>query len=136
VDTAKRRDATLFAVFVRPIRVMDLRPGQAPQIDTDNAAQEALGTTALLAKEHGVPFVPIYVTSQSIADEILDYTVTYGCDTLIMGKSRRSVFSRKLEGDVVSVISESLPEGITLITRAADAPHAIMPVGMGTGKTK
>ncbi len=132
IDTARRRDATLFAIFVRPIRVMDLRPGQAPQIDTDDAAQEALGTTALLAKEHGVPFIPIYVTSQSIADEILDYTVTYGCDTLIMGKSRRSVFSRKLEGDVVSIISETLPDGITLITRAADAPHAIMPTGTDT----
>jgi len=136
VDTAKRRDATLFAIFVRPIRVMDLRPGQAPRIETDEAAQEALGTTALLAKEHGVPFVPIFVTSQSIVDEILDYTVTYGCDTLIMGKSRRSRFSRKLEGDVVSEIGRELPEGITLITRAADAPHAIMPTGMGSGQSK
>ncbi|MBL4698172.1 MAG: amino acid permease [Phycisphaerales bacterium] len=136
VDIAKRRDATLFAIFVRPIRVMDLRPGQAPRIETDESAQEALGTTAMLAKEAGVSFVPIFVTSQSIADEILDYTVTYGCDTLIMGKSRRSVFSRKLEGDVVSQISESLPEGITLITRAAETPHAIMPPGMGTGNHK
>jgi nucleotide-binding universal stress UspA family protein len=136
VDTAKRRGATLFAIFVRPIRVMELRPGQAPRIEGDESAQEALGTTALLAKEHGVPFVPIYVTSQSIVDEILDYTVTYGCDTLIMGKSRRSRFSRKLEGDVVSEIGRELPEGITLITRAADAPHAIMPTGMGSGQTK
>ncbi len=130
VDIAKRREATLFAIFVRPIRVLDLRPGQAPRIETDESAQEALGTTAMLAKEAGVPFVPIFVTSQSIADEILDYTVTYGCDTLIMGKSRRSVFSRKLEGDVVSEISNDLPDGITLITRAAETPHAIMPTGI------
>ena len=136
VDIAKRRDATLFAVFVRPIRVMDLRPGQAPRIETDESAQEALGTTAMLAKDAGISFVPIFVTSQSIADEILDYTVTYGCDTLIMGKSRRSVFSRKLEGDVVSQIQESLPEGITLITRAAETPHILMPPGMGTGSSK
>jgi amino acid transporter/nucleotide-binding universal stress UspA family protein len=136
VDLAKRREATLFGIFVRPIRVMDLRPGQAPRIETDEAAQEALGTTAMLAKEAGVNFVPIFVTSQSIADEILDHTVTYGCDTLIMGKSRRSVFSRKLEGDVVSDVSRDLPEGITLITRASDTPHAIMPTGMGTGASK
>ena len=136
VDIAKRREATLFAIFVRPIRVMDLRPGQEPRIETDESAQEALGTTAMLAKEAGVSFVPIFVTSQSIADEILDYTVTYGCDTLIMGKSRRSVFSRKLEGDVVSTISETLPDGITLITRSAETPHAIMPPGMGTGSSK
>lgn len=134
VDLAKRRDATLFAIFVRPIRVMDLRPGQAPRIETDESAQEALGTTAMLAKDAGVSFIPIFVTSQTIADEILDYTVTYGCDTLIMGKSRRSVFSRTLSGDVVSQISESLPDGITLITRAGDVPHAMMPPGMGGGK--
>ncbi|MDF1808705.1 MAG: universal stress protein [Phycisphaerales bacterium] len=133
VDIAKRRDATLFCIFVRPIRVMDLRPGQAPRIETDDSAQEALGTTAMLAKEAGVNFVPIYVTSQSIAEEILDHTVTYGCDTLIMGKSRRSLFSRKLEGDVVSDVSHDLPEGITLITRAAEVPHAMMPPGMGSG---
>lgn len=136
VDLAKRRGGTLFAIFVRSIRVMDLRPGQAPRIETDEAAQEALGTTAMLAREAGVNFVPIYVTSQEIPDEILDHTVTYGCDTLIMGKSRRSVFSRKLEGDVVSEVSRSLPEGITMITRASDTPHAMMPPGMGTGITK
>ena len=56
----------------------------------------------MLAKEAGVSFVPIYVTSETIADEILDYTVTYRWDTLILGKSRRSVFLRKLAGDVVS----------------------------------
>jgi amino acid transporter/nucleotide-binding universal stress UspA family protein len=133
VDLAKRRDANLFAIFVRPIRVMDLRPGQAPRIETDESAQEALGTTAMLAKEAGINFVPIFVTSQEIADEILDHTVTYGCDTLIMGKSRRSVFSRKLEGDVVSNVSRDLPDGITMITRAADIPHAMMPTGFDSG---
>lgn len=136
VDLAKRRGATLFAIFVRPIRLLDLSPGQAPRIETDESAQEALGTTAMLAREAGVPFVPIYVTSAEIADEILDYTVTYGCDTLIVGKSRRSLFSRRLEGDVVSTVSDALPDGITMITRAADTPHAMMPPGMGTGITR
>ncbi len=133
VDLAKRRGATLFTVFVRAIRVMDLKPGQSPRIEYDESAQEALGTTAKLAAEAGVDFVPIYVTSQGIAEEILDHTVTYGCDTLIMGKSRRSRFSRKLEGDVVSEVARDLPEGITLITRAADTPHAMMPVGHDRG---
>ncbi|GJM18216.1 MAG: hypothetical protein DHS20C14_04290 [Phycisphaeraceae bacterium] len=123
VDLARRRNATLFAIFVRTLRVMDLQPGRAPRIEDDHDAQQALGTTAILAKQAGVPFVPIYVTSSDIADEILDHTVTYGCDTLIMGKSRRSVVSRKLEGDVVSQIAATLPEGIALIARAADTPH-------------
>jgi len=123
VDLAKRRGATLFAIFVRRIRVLDLRPGAVPRIEFDADAQEALGSTGLLAKANGVDFVPIYVVSTDIADEILDHTVTYGCDTLILGKSRRSLFSRKLQGDVVSQIVESLPDEVVLITRSADTPH-------------
>ena len=123
VDLAKRRNATLFAIFVRTIRVMDLQPGRVPQIQDDRDAQESLGSTVLLAKEAGVPVVPIYVTSTDVGDEILDYTVTYGCDTLIMGKSRRSALSRKLEGDVVTTVAAALPDGVSLIARASDAPH-------------
>jgi nucleotide-binding universal stress UspA family protein/amino acid transporter len=136
IDLAKRRDATLMAIFVRQIRIMDMGPDRAPRIETDTAAQETLGTTAMLAKEAGVPFIPIYVTATSIPEEILDYTVTYNCDTLIMGKSRRSNVARRLEGDVISQVAKDLPEGIILMTRAADVPHAMMPPGMGTGATK
>jgi len=123
VDLARRRGAILFAVYVRTLRVMDLRAGRVPTIEDDSAAQEALGTTAVLARDARVPFVPIYVTSDEIAEEILDHTVTYGCDTLIMGKSRRSVFARRLEGDVVARVAEHLPDGVALITRSADKPH-------------
>lgn len=136
IDLAKRRNATLMAIFVRQVRVLDMSPGKAPTIETDQAAQETLGTTAMLAKEAGVPFVPIFVTSTTIPEEILDYTVTYGCDTLILGKSRRSTVARRLEGDVISQVAKDLPEGIILMTRSADVPHAIMPPGMGTGITK
>lgn len=136
VDLAKRRNAALMAVFVRQVRVMDLSPDLTPRIETDKDAQETLGTTAMLAKEAGVPFVPIFVTSQHIAEEILDFTVTYGCDTLIMGKSRRSSVARRLEGDVITQVASNLPEGIILMTRAADVPHAMMPPGMGKGSTK
>lgn len=122
VDLARRRNATLFTIFVRAIRVMDLQPGRVPRIEDDRDAQEALGTTALLAKEAGVPVVPIFVTATDVSGEILDYTVTYGCDTLIMGKSRRSALSRRLEGDVVSTVAAELPEGVSLIARATDVP--------------
>ena len=123
VDMARRRGATLYAIFVRTLRIMDVVPGKIPRVEEDPEAQEALGTTAVLAREAGVPFVPIYVTSPSIVEEILDYTVTHACDTLIMGKSRRSFFARKLEGDVVNRVGEMLPEEVALITRAAETKH-------------
>jgi nucleotide-binding universal stress UspA family protein len=59
------------------------------------------------------------VTATDIAEEILDYTVTFGCDTLIMGKTKRSLFARKLEGDVVTRVAELLPEGVSLRSREA-----------------
>jgi len=123
VDLAKRRGATLYAIFVRSLRVMDVVPGQVPNVEDDPDAQEALGTTAALAQKAGVPFVPIYVTSPEIVEEILDYTVTHVCDTLIMGKTRRSFFARKLDVDVVSQVASHLPESVALITRSASTPH-------------
>lgn len=119
VDMAKKRNAALFAIYVRTLRMLDVQPGQVPQIEDDANGQEALGTVALLAQRAGVPLVPIYVTSATVAEEILDYTATFGCDTLIMGRSRRSLFSRRIEGDVLSRVAEHLPEGVSLITRAS-----------------
>ncbi|MEO1009484.1 MAG: amino acid permease [Planctomycetota bacterium] len=122
-DLAKSRDAVLFVLFVRVFRVGEFGPLRTPNIEEDYEAQQALGSTIVLARELGVTCMPIYVTSTEIAPEILDYTVTYGCDTLIMGKSRRSVFSRKIEGDVITRVAEHLPDNVSLITRSADTPH-------------
>lgn len=117
VDMAKKKNAILFAMYVRTLRVLDVAPGQVPKVDDDPQGQEALGTVAVIARQAGVPFFPIYVTSSGIADEILDYTVTFGCDTLIMGKSKRSLFSLRLQGDVISQVARHLPEGVSLVTR-------------------
>lgn len=126
IDMARRRGATLFAIFVRTLRVLDTGPEAAPKLEDDPQGQEALGTVAVLARQYRVPLVPIYVSSPSIAEEILDYTVTYGCDTLIMGKTQRGKISRSLEGDVVSEVAKHLPDGVALITREA-TPHPMGP---------
>ena len=122
---ARREKATLFVIFVRTLRLVDVEPNKVPRIETDPDAQEALGTVVHMAKAAGVGVFPIYVTSAEVAAEILDYTVTFGCDTLIMGKSRRDVLSRTLAGDVVAEVAAQLPEGVTLLTRA---PGAYQPV--------
>ena len=128
VDRARKRGAALFAIYVRVLRVMDVRPGLIPKIEDDPQAQESLGMAAMLARQSNVPFFPIYINASDIAAEVLDYTVTFGCDELIMGKSRRGIFSRTLEGDVVGEIAKHLPDEVSLITRAgnrvATAPHA------------
>jgi nucleotide-binding universal stress UspA family protein len=105
-------------IYVRTLRLIDVVPGQVPKVDEDPQAQEALGTALVVARNAGAPCVPIYVTSSEITAEILDYTATYGCDTLILGKSRRGMFSRRLEGDIVAQVAQQLPPGVQLITRA------------------
>lgn len=126
VNLAKRRDATLLAIYVRTLRVIDLPPGVVPQIKDDPAAMEALGSVAVLAREAGVAFMPIYVSSPDIAEEILDYTVTYGCDTLIMGRSRRLALSRSLSGDVVAEVAKNLPEDVSLVLRDVHVDQSVL----------
>lgn len=126
VDLARKKGATLFAIYVRTLRVMDYSPNSVPRIEEDPDAQEALGTVAVLARQLRIPFVPIYCSSPEVAEEILDYTVTYGCDSLIMGKSRRTSLARQLEGDVVSRVAAMLPEGVSLLMRDP-LPHGIGP---------
>lgn len=122
VDLARRRGAILFAIHVRTLRIPEMRAAATPRLEDDPEAAESLGTTAMLAHQNGVPFVPIYVISPNIAEELLDYTVTFGCDTLIMGKTSRLKVSRVLSGDVVSQVAAHLPEGVSLLLREAK-PH-------------
>lgn len=133
VDLARRRGAILFSMYVRTIRVLDVSPGQTPRIEDDKDAQESLGTIAVLARQNGVPFFPIYVCSPDIAEEILDYTVTFGCDTLILGKTRRKAIARAIEGDVVSKIAAHLPSNVALLARDAspDGTHTTEAVPHG-----
>lgn len=126
VDLARKRSATLFVIYVRTLRLMDIAPGAIPRVQDDPQALESLGTAATLARRAGVPFVPIYVCSDRISEEILDYTVTFGCDTLILGRTRRRALSRRIEGDVVAQIVEHLPGSVELVLREAK-PIALGP---------
>ena len=124
VDLARRRHATLFAIHVRTLRVSDLAPGQSVRLEDDPDSLEALGTIAVIARQAKVPFVPIYVCSPDIAEEILDYTATFGCDTLILGKTTRRLFQRAISGNVVTEVASRLPDGVALITRDP-SPHPV-----------
>lgn len=126
VDLARRRGATLFAIYVRTLRLMDIAPGAVPKVEDDPQAIASLGSVAALARHYRVPFQPIYVCSTDIAEEVLDYTVTFGCDTLVVGKTKRRAFARAIEGDVVSKIVSILPSEVALITRD-DSPHPMGP---------
>jgi amino acid transporter/nucleotide-binding universal stress UspA family protein len=135
VDQARKRGATLFAIYIRTLRVVGAGALTTPRLEDDVDAQESLGTVAVIARRYQVPFVPIYIVSPDISEEILDYTVTFGCDTLIMGKTQRSQVARSLEGDVVSQVAALLPDGVSLVTRDA-SPYVIGPMPSETVITR
>lgn len=122
VDLARRRGAALFAMYVRAVKIMDYGTGSVASIEDDPEAQESLGTIAVLARKAGVPFLPIYIVSPLVAEEILDYTATFGCDTIVMGKSKRGFLARTIGEDVMAKVAQSLPEGVSLVARASRAP--------------
>ena len=126
VDLARRRNAILFVIYVRTLRVIEMGARGVPRIEDDREAQESLGAVVLLARRFGVPVMPIYAQSNDIVAEILDYTVTYGCDTLILGKTRRRAFARAVQGDIITQIAQQLPSQVALITRDA-SPHPMGP---------
>jgi len=126
VDLARRRNAILFVIYVRTLRVIEMGARGVPRIEDDREAQESLGAVVVLARRYGVPVMPIYVQSNDIAAEILDYTVTFGCDTLILGKTRRRAFARVVQGDIITQIAQQLPSQVALITRDA-SPHPLGP---------
>lgn len=126
VDLARRRNATLFVMYVRTLRVIDMAPNAVPKVEDDAQAVASLGATAALARKYRVSVVPIYVCATDVAAEILDYTVTFACDTLIMGKTQRRAFARALEGDVITRVVQHLPSEVALITRDA-SPHPMGP---------
>ena len=78
------------------------------------------------------PFFLIYVCSPDIAEEILDYTVTFGCDTPHPGKTRRKAIARAIEGDVVSKIAAlAVERGAARPRRSPDGTHTTEAVPHG-----
>ena len=129
VEMQRKLDqAKMMADFVSTARYVKARPDSTGRLGAvgfcfGGGVVNNLAVQLGADLQAGVPFYPIYVTSPSIAEEILDYTVTFGCDTLIIGKSRRSIFARRVAGDVVGTVADLLPEEVSLVTRAVTHRH-------------
>lgn len=144
VDLARRRGATLFVMYVRTLRVLDMSPNTVPKVEDDPQAVQSLGAVAALGRKYRVPVVPIYICATDVAAEILDYTVTFACDTLIMGKTQRRAFARAIEGDVITQVVQHLPSEVALITRDSSphpmgpepAPEVVKPAGQPPASAK
>ncbi len=117
-DEARRREANIFVLYVRDIAV--LYPGQAHPMtpDEDTEASTLFYNAEQMAREHGVPYQPIYCVSRDASDVILDFAATYAVDVVMLGVSRRASVLRALRGDVIAGVADNLPTESTLLIHA------------------
>jgi nucleotide-binding universal stress UspA family protein len=118
-DEAKARDANLFVLFVREIKVA-LYGGRVPPMtpEEDEEARRLFAETERMAREMQVPLQKIYVDSPSPSEVILDFAATHAVDLVILGVSRRAAMLRALRGDVISNVADNLPAESTLLIHA------------------
>lgn len=118
VEQAKARQAELFVLFIRQLAIMPMGSVGAPDVDEDDEAQALFNEAQRAAEEAGVPVQFLYAVTQDVAEAILDFTVTYGADLLILGASQRGALWRTMKGDVLQGVAQLLPERTTLLIHA------------------
>ncbi|MDB6018078.1 MAG: UspA domain protein [Pedosphaera sp.] len=110
LEESKLRNAELYVLYVREEAVqIDRRPDWR-----QDAAAQAL-FSRILAEARNGKIHPLYSTSNSPADTIIDIAATFGVDTVILGGSRRATLVNMLKGNVVAQVAANLPESMHLI---------------------
>ncbi len=110
VEEARLRNAALYVLFVREINVA-VPAGES--ISDDPEAQRVFAKAKEVAGDS--PMIPIYAISNAPDEVILDQAATLGVDYVILGSSGRARMVRLLKGDMVTRITERLPEEIKLL---------------------
>jgi len=108
----------LFVLFIRQVNVAFTGPAKAPTIEDDPEALQVFVTAGEIARQAGLPIIPIYVTSPDVAYSILDFAATYSVKALLMGVSRKGTLLRALQGDVITSVADNLPSDIPLLIHA------------------
>ena len=112
VDEAALRRSVLYVLYVREIHVT------IPTVAhwrSDPQAAEIFHTIGGYARQREVRVLPVYTTSDSPAQIILDLAATLGVEFLIMGGSQRSRLVNLLKGNVIGEVARHLPQNIRLL---------------------
>ncbi|MCS7271729.1 MAG: universal stress protein, partial [Gemmataceae bacterium] len=118
LEEARNRQAELFVLFVRQLAVIPMGSVTVANIKDDEEARLIFQQALQAAAEIQVPLRPLYAVGNDVAEIILELTVTYGVDLLIMGISQRGRFWRLMKGDVIQQVAQYLPERTTLLIHA------------------
>jgi amino acid transporter/nucleotide-binding universal stress UspA family protein len=112
---ARETECRLYLLFVREQRFMTEQDTKRKWEEGPEAAETF---TAAKQKAGGHPPICCYAVSESAAATIVDIAATLGASRLILGAPNRNALMHILRGNVVTEVSDLLPEEIDLIVYA------------------
>ncbi len=115
IEHARKTAAPLYLLFIRPRPVLTEADYKTKWQDDPEARDIFMKAKA---KADGHPVFPCYAVSDSVADTIVDITATMGASHLILGAPERGGLAGLLRGDIISDISDNLPDDIHLLVYA------------------
>lgn len=118
LDQAHVHDAELLVLFVRHVAVVTMGTVERISLDEDEVAQQMFATIKEQAAAKGAQVRFLYAASDSIADTIVDFAVTFGVDRLYLGATQRGALWRVMKGDVIQGVAQHLPEQTLLLIQA------------------
>jgi amino acid transporter/nucleotide-binding universal stress UspA family protein len=110
LEQIKLRDAQLLVLFIREVNIQIDRKG-----DWRNDFQARELFSRIMSEAQDGKIKPLYSTSDSPADTIIDIAATFGVDTVVLGGSRRATLVNMLKGNVVAQVAANLPESMHVI---------------------
>jgi len=118
-EEAKARNGNLIVLLVRDLNLTyGPHKTKVYKPEDDPEAIQVFALAAELAREHKVPFMPIYCVAESIGEMITDFAATYGADYVILGVTKRGAVFRALRGDVINEVATHLPPETKLLIHA------------------
>jgi len=118
MEEARLRQCALYVLYVKELAVTLSGPiaeTEAPRWQDDPEAGKIMCGMLALGKEHNVPVIPAYATSDNPAGTILDLSALFAIEILILGASHRGSLTKLLKGSVLTEVAHNLPATTQLI---------------------
>ncbi len=110
LEESRLREAELYILYIREVAIQINRP-----VDwRDDETARSLFSRVLAEGRDG-KLHPLFSSSDSQADTIIDIAATFGVDTVVLGGSRRAAPVNLIRGNVVAKVAANLPESMHLI---------------------
>lgn len=124
---AAEEKAVLVVCFIREIALSIKHEADVRwTIDTDVAAQKTFSAFLELGHQYGVPVLPVYDTGPDAAVLMAETAAIYGCQSVLIGSSRKGALYHLIKGSFQRKLEHLLPPEIPVqvldVSEVAAAP--------------